>query len=185
MIENTFKKRASDFDNVAEILSFIKSEKDINIKVEVYEYWSGYIQLENQPLSKDIQHTNITDVNEDDAVIVKNLNGKQEVEFGEGYETYNLYKKAIESKFYMWGIGNVGIEHFTEMLNDFIDDESSDGDFYEFIEYWVHCQDVDDALEPFEAINIKEGIGEEFGNNDISWSVVQYLNKFKVDIVFY
>lgn len=57
------KKRASEFSNVGEIIKFIESEKDIKIKLEAYEYWSGVIQLKNENQSEGVDHFDIYDLN--------------------------------------------------------------------------------------------------------------------------
>ena len=66
------KKRASEFSNVGEIIKFIESEKDIKIKLEAYEYWSGVIQLKNENQSEGVDHFDINDLNGESAVSVKN-----------------------------------------------------------------------------------------------------------------
>ena len=69
------------------------------------------------------------------------------------------------------------------MLNDFINVESNDSDFNEFIDHYVHSEDYDETFETFEAENTREGCGQEFGVDDISWKVFQDINEFSVDFL--
>tara|TARA_B100000768_G_C11173623_1_gene329824 strand:- start:34 stop:564 length:531 start_codon:yes stop_codon:yes gene_type:complete len=173
------KKRASEFSNVGEIIKFIESEKDIKIKLEAYEYWSGVIQLKNENQSEGVDHFDINDLNGESAVSVKN--GK--VTIGEDYEGYDIKKRPLETKFYNWGSGEIDKDEFLTMLNDFINVESNDSDFNEFIDHYVHSEDYDETFETFEAENTQEGCGQEFGVDHISWKVFQDINEFSVDFL--
>ena len=94
-------------------------------------------------------------------------------------------KKPIETKFYCWGKGDVDKNGIIEMLSDFIDSESSESDFYEFIDHYVHSEEYYDTFETFEVENTEEGKGQEIGIDDISWNVFQELNEFNVDFLIF
>jgi len=66
--------------------------------------------------------------------------------------------------------------HFTQV-------ESKDSDFNEFIDHYVYSEDYDETFETFETEDTREVCGQEFGVDDISWRVFQYINEFSVDFL--
>ena len=110
------KKRASEFSNVGEIIKFIESEKDIKIKLEAYEYWSGVIQLKNENQSEGVDHFDIYDLNGESAVSVKNGG----VTIGEDYELSRSIDALLDLQIYFQELENYEkckvISRFSDLL---------------------------------------------------------------------
>ena len=118
-------------------------------------------------------------------VELKDEDGKQIVEFADDYgEGYDLEKPPIEGKYSIWGKGEISRTKILEMLNEFVEQESLDSDFFSFIDYFTeNCQEIDEALGMLNIEEYESGVGEEEGVNNITWNIPNYILDFSVDLV--
>lgn len=175
----------SDFKNIKELITYIETNKDIKVKVEAEEYWGGWYQLKNSKKCQGVIVKEIYDSSGDLAIKLKEKNGKQIVEFGDGYdEGYDSNKQLKDGKFHIWGIAEISKENILKMLREFGEEESFDSDFLDFINYHIHnCNEIDEAYELLNISEFEVGKGEDFGVDDISWSVEEDINNFSMELV--
>ena len=184
-IPKKISKLGSDFKNIKEIIDYIETKKDITIRIEAEEYWGGWYQLKNSKKCQGVIVKEIYDSSGDLAINLKEENGKQIIEFGDGYdEGYDSNKQLKDGKFHIWGIAEISKENILKMLREFGEEESFDSDFLDFINYHIHnCNEIDEAYELLNITEFEVGKGEDFGVNDISWSVEEYINNFSMELV--
>jgi len=184
------RKFGSEFKNVKALISYIEANKKIIIKVVVYENWGGWYQLKNSKLPQSKIDKDIYDSNGDLALSLKIENGEQIVEFGEGYDVnYDFKKNLIEGKFYIWGIGVIIKEKILSMLYEYTEEKDEDT-LEDFFNYYVFCNEVEEALESFNITEFEIGKGAgyvssyaDIGVDDISWCVGDNISNFRMELV--
>tara|TARA_X000000368_G_scaffold412795_1_gene399752 strand:+ start:738 stop:1355 length:618 start_codon:yes stop_codon:yes gene_type:complete len=193
--------------SINEIIEFIKSNPEIEIKISGFNRMDGYFQLSSEIESKSIKHTDLFDEYNGHILKVEtDKEGNQTVEFhpefkersvhlsltGEPHENFfpNLKKQIYQDYYYEWEEGIIENKSFLKHLNEFVeenDENSNECDFDGFIE---HIQDsfgcfIDEVAGAFDVNDGKCGKGREVGIDELSWCFSDYLKDGQIDISGY
>ena len=180
-----YEKNASEFESNKEILDFLKSDKDIKIKVLAYEYWDGFFQLSNEKKKDNIKHQSINDDCGDEIISITEKDGKQIVS-GDGADGYDLKKQTYEDELCIWEEGFCSKDFIISKLNEFIEEDKDNAS--ESIEYLFDYldmpQDAWEVIELFDAKDGKSGEGREQGLHEFSWHATSYVRSSGVELIF-
>lgn len=184
-VKYEFQKNASEFESIKDIIDFLKSNKDINIRVDAHENWDGYCQLSNDKQSETIKHHNLYKDGGDVIVSFTEKLGKQEV-YGNYSEGYDLKKQAYEEDICIWAEGFANKEFIINELNQFIEEAEGNTSetIYEFYDFLDIPQESWQVMELFEVTDVKSGSGREEGVDEFSWHAESYVRSAGVDLIF-
>tara|TARA_B110000879_G_scaffold182481_1_gene240538 strand:+ start:682 stop:1236 length:555 start_codon:yes stop_codon:yes gene_type:complete len=167
------KKEFSDFETIAPLKNYLKSNPNLSLEINAVEKWDGWCQLKEDEKKEKVKFYDIfSEIHEEVITVIKNNDGTQNVKFHDSHENGFDYKKEVyESDYFTWAKVIIEIDFFLEKINEFIDENSEDDDLYDFFEFLDFGSKPEGIIEYFESKEYESGIGTEEFLNNISWCV--------------
>ena len=176
--------------SIYEIIEFIKSNPEIEIKISSFEEYDGYFQLSSDAeAGANIGWKLEDDIKED---IVWQNSGTTSLENLKDEWLPNMKKPLYQDCYFEWDEGIIEHKSFLEHLNQFVEQDDENGsecNINDFIEYMQECcgRDPDNVRDEF---NLKDdltgGIGREVGVDDeFSWYFSDYVEDAEINISGY
>ena len=174
--------------SINEIIEFIKSNPEIEIKISGFQERDGYFQLSSDPKAGANIGWELSDELKED--IVWQNSGTTSLENLKAEWLPNMKKTLHQDYYYEWEEGIIENKSFLKHLNEFVeenDENSNECDFDGFIE---HIQDsfgcfIDEVAGAFDVNDGKCGKGREVGIDELSWCFSDYLKDGQIDISGY
>jgi len=193
-VKYNYEKNASEFNDVKEILEFLKSDTEFKIRVNAFQDWSGFFQLKNDPTSDNVKHINLYHNYEEPVITVNEVDGKQVVT---GDSDYDVKKQTYDDGFCVWANTIIDREFLIKLLTKYLSNDDNENEIYDFYQSLDLAEDPDTALQEFTSgynranknsnisIDMNYGKGRGFGVNDISWEVVSEIKDAGIEIIFF